>query len=792
MKLSENWLREWVNPDLDTKSLTDLLTMAGLEVDATEKLIPLDKKIVIGRIEEVEPHPNADRLRVCQVSIEKKKLLQIVCGASNAAEGLKVPVAQVGATLPAGQKIKQAELRGISSSGMLCSGLELGLEESSDGLMVFANNAPIGISVNDYLKLDDTTIETDLTPNRGDCLSVAGIAREVSALSGAKLKPFVVKNVPNKSKRKITVTLSAKQECPHYIGRVIENVNPLAETPLWMKERLRRSGLRSHSPVVDVTNYVLLELGQPMHAFDLDKLSGGIKVVKAKSRHKFTLLDGNSVTVEPNTLLITDNKQPLAIAGIMGGQSSAVSDMTKNIFLESAFFSQKAIAGKARSMGLHTDSSHRFERGVDPALQRIAIERATQLLIDIVGGEPGPIVEQKISQYLPKRSSVILRYARLEQILGLKLANSRVQTLLKRLGMSVTASPKGLRIRPPSYRFDIEREVDLIEEVIRVHGYHNIPEHAPKVGLHGIAVPETTVSDKQLRWAMINRDYQEVITYSFVDRQLELALNPAAEPIALANPISADLSVMRTSLWPGLLQAILYNQNRQQNRMRFFEIGRCFMKKGRDDVDEVRSIAGAVTGPAKPKQWGETSRPADFFDVKADVEALLIPAGRGAKIRFKPCQHPALHPGQAAEIHDHRGLIGILGSLHPEIQAKLGLDQPVVLFELAISSLQAAKIPEFRPISRYPAIRRDVAVIVDRRVPAADVEQVTAEAAGELLVKLELFDDYRGEGIDSGRKSLALGLTLQDSSRTLKEVEVEKIMDHVVTALNKKLGAELR
>lgn len=791
MKVSENWLREWVSPDMDARQLADMLTMAGLEVDSLETQKPVSKKIVVGKIEKINPHPNADRLSVCQVNVGRKNQLQIVCGAKNARAGIKVPTALVGARLSVDLEIRKTKLRDIESSGMLCSGKELGLEETSEGLLILDSDAIPGNSINEYLDLKDSIIEIDLTPNRGDCLSIAGIAREVSALSGARFKPLKIKSVTTKSKRKINVSLKAKNECPHYVGRIIENIDPKATTPLWMKEKLRRSGLRSHSPVVDVTNYVLLELGQPMHAFDLDKLDGGIKVVKAKAKQKLVLLDGATVMVEPGTLMIADNKKPLALAGIMGGEASAVTDNTKNIFLESAYFAPEAIAGRARSMGLHTDSSHRFERGVDPTLQKKAIDRATGLLLDIVGGYPGSLIEKKSAAHLPKRKSILLRHARMERLLGLKISKQRVQTLLKRLGMTVTTNAKGFRVTPPAYRFDIEREVDLIEEVVRVHGYHHVPERAPRITIEGADISETRVSDSRIRHAMVAREYQEVITYSFIDPELSKLIDPETKPVALANPISSDMAVMRTSLWPGLLQTVQYNQNRQQNRMRLFEMGHCFIPAGKK-VNEIRKIGGAATGFALKEQWGLPSRDVDFFDIKGDVEAITGLAGSEPHLQFAPIQAPALHPGQAAEITKNGTPIGIIGRLHPKIQSELGLDQPVILFELAISGFQADKIPEFRQISRFPAIRRDLAIVVDIPVPAAKIEQVAKDAAGELLVKLELFDDYRGEGVDSGRKSLALGLILQDSSRTLKEVEVEKIMGHVMTALNKKLGAEIR
>ena len=790
MKLNENWLRQWVSPDLDIQGIGHALTMAGLELDSIESLsVPL-KKVVVGQIESLDPHPDADRLRVCQVNVGSKARLQIVCGAANAAAGMKVPVALVGAELPGGLVIKRAALRGVESAGMLCASAELGLAEESSGLLELPADAPLGQSIVQFLELDDHALEVDLTPNRGDCLSIAGIARELAAVAGARLKPLRIKPVAPGSKSRFPVTVEAQVECPRYAGRVIEGIDVLAKTPVWMSERLRRCGLRSIGPVVDVTNYVLLELGQPMHAFDLDKLHQGIVVRQADTKQQMTLLDGQSIKVPRGALLIADHKGPLALAGIMGGAHSAVSDSTTNIFLESAYFSPDAIAGRARSLGLHTDSSHRFERGVDPGLQRQAIERATALLLEIVGGKPGPVIEVKQSAHLPKRKAVKLRYQRLLDVLGVTLPRPHVQRILKRLGLTVTVSADGWKAVPPGHRFDIEREEDLIEEVARLYGYDAIVPAAPRASLAMKPAPETEIGSRLVGSCLTARGYQEVVSYSFVDPGLQAMLVPERDAPALSNPIAADLSVMRASLWPGLVAAVRHNLNRQQYRVRLFETGRRFEKIGKKTV-EIPTLAGAVSGPVLAKQWGVSERNSDFFDTKADLESVLDLA-KGAEFEFRPGQHAALHPGQTAELIREGCRVGWIGKLHPAIEAKLDISQPLYLFEVDISALQAVKIAEFQEISRYPSIQRDLAIVVDLEVPAESLLRTIRKSAGKLLVNLELFDDYRGEGIDSGRKSLALGLTLQDSSRTLKEVEVDTVITRVVAALQSEHGGQLR
>ncbi len=788
MKISEKWLREWAAPKLDTRALADRLTMAGLEVGAIEPVAPRLEHVVVGEIVSIAPHPSADKLRLCRVNVGKNKILDIVCGAANAAAGMKAPVALEGAVMPNGMKIKKTEIRGATSSGMLCSASELGIAESSEGLLSLDRDARPGMSITEYLELDDATLEIDLTPNRGDCLSVAGVAREVAALTGAGTKPPAVKRVGAKVRRKVSIKLDAGQDCPRYVGRVIGDINPAAVTPLWMKEKLRRSGLRSIHPVVDVTNYVMLELGQPMHAFDLDKLQGAIHARHAVENESLDLLDGKRIKPEPGSLLIADDRQPLALAGIMGGLSSAVSDATRHLFLESAWFRPETISIRARSHGLQTDSSQRFERGVDPELPVRAMERATALLLTIVGGKPGPVVERTARRHLPRVVPVTLRADRIQRLLGMAIPSRTVENILARLGMKLKKSGKNWIVIPPSWRFDIVREVDLIEEIARVHGYDMFPSRQPRMAMVARPAPESDVDSPRLRAALVDRDYQEVITYSFVDPKMQSMLDPGATPLPLANPISADMAVMRTSLWPGLLQAILYNQNRQQTRLRLFEIGRRFLTLNNELTQEY-VLGGAVSGDAAPEQWGMPRRTVDFHDVKSDVEALLALAGMDEAAQFRPIRHAALHPGQAAEILYQGQQLGLVGLLHPAVQAGFGLSQPVILFELRLSLLRQEKLPVFREFSRFPSIRRDIAIIVNETTPAQVVLEWAQKAAGELLVNLELFDEYRGKGVDSGRKSLALGLTLQHSSRTLNETDVEQVMTEVMSTLESKLGA---
>ncbi len=791
MKFNEQWLREWVNPAVDTQTLSHQLTMLGLEVDAIEPVAAAFSGVVVGEVLSVEPHPDADKLRVCRVNVGEAEALQIVCGAANVAAGMRVPAALIGAELP-GLKIKKSKLRGVESFGMLCSAAELGLAESASGLLPLPVDAAPGTCIREYLKLDDVAIEIGLTPNRADCLSVAGIAREAAVVNKMPLQALNVSPVAPTIDERFSVSVEVSTACPRYLGRVIKGINAQAETPLWMRERLRRCGLRSISPTVDVTNYVLLELGQPMHAFDLNKLSGGIQVRMAQQGETLKLLDGQDVTLNAETLVIADANGPVAMAGIMGGDESAVADDTTNIFLESAFFAPLAIVGKARGYGLHTDSSHRFERGVDPELAPKAMERATQLLLEIVGGAAGPVVEVCHHEALPARPSIRLRRERIQRLLGFDAPAQDVRDMLASLQMKVEETADGWQVVPPSFRFDIEIEADLIEEIGRIYGYTQLPTELPVANLRVNLPQEALVDDSAMRKIMTQRGYLEAITYSFVDPGLQALIEPEQKAINLANPISADMSQMRTSLWPGLLQAVSYNYKRQQSRVRLFEIGLKYSLQ-QNEIKEKNFIAGVITGAVAPEQWGQPTAKADFFDVKADVEALLDVTARRQAFEFRAATHPALHPGQCADIIAPGGeTIGRIGALHPSIQLKLGIKQPVFIFEIAVNELRAARLPKFESMSKFPAIRRDLALVVDNEVSAQRVQATIRDVAGDCLTNLQLFDVYSGEGVESGRKSLALGLTFQDSSRTLTDEEIEGMLETILSQLNQKLNASLR
>jgi phenylalanyl-tRNA synthetase beta chain len=793
MKITTEWLSDWVTTGPDIGKVSDTLTMAGLEVDSVEPVSTPISKLVVGKVLSIEKHPNADKLKVCRVDAGKSRPLQIVCGASNVVENMKVVVALVGCTLPNGMQIKSAELRGVKSSGMLCSAAELGMEEESTGLLPLDRNARVGDDAYKVLALDDTVIDIDLTPNRGDCLSIRGVARELAALTGKKLKtPKRGNKVRASAVKNVTVKLTAKKECPRYVGRVIEGIDSSAETPLWMQERLRRCGLRPIHPVVDVTNYVMLELGQPMHGFDLDKLKGSIEVRLSRANEKLQLLTGQTVKLQKNTLLIGDKSGPVALAGIMGGEKTSVDEKTSNVFFESAFFSPDAIAGKARALGLHTDSSHRFERGVDPGLQEEAIEYASILLTRIAGGKAGKLIKMENRPSVPRRSSILLTTEEVNDLLGLELSSQQIETYLTRLGMKLNRRKAGnWLVTPPSYRFDISRDVDLIEEVARVHGYDNLPTLSLQTAADMQPVPDGVLTDSRIRTAMVDHAYHEVITYSFVDPNLQALIDPDTASPRLSNPISEDMAVMRSSLWPGLITAAMHNLNRQQNRVRLFEVGTCFHSKGKQ-VLERDQVAAIAVGEVLPMQWSQKGVDVDFYDIKADLEALFSLARIFGQIRYEPTQNPALHPGQGADLYLKDVKIGCLGRLHPGIQSKLDVEAPIYLFEIEKMALKQINVPEFHQISRYPAIRRDISLVVDAQLPAQAVLDCIRSSAGKLLSDLELFDEYRGEGIDSGRKSLTLGLILQDSSRTLKEEVVETLIGKVLTALQTDLGAELR
>ena len=790
MIISEQWLREWVSPELSTEDLAHQITMAGLEVDAIEPVAGEFSGVVVAEIISAEQHPDADKLRVCQVDTGSGTV-QIVCGAPNARAGLKAPLATVGGILPGDFKIKKAKLRGVESFGMLCAEQELGLSDASEGLMELIPEAPVGADLRDYLKLDDQMIEIGLTPNRADCLGLAGIAREVGLLNDLPVNEPVFEKVRESHSETFPVELLNPERCPKFVGRVIKGIDVSRPSPLWLQEKLRRVGLRSIDAVVDVTNYVMMELGQPMHAFDLGKLQGGILVRAADEGESLDLLDGQTVELKSDTLVIADHRGPVAMAGVMGGQASAVSDATVDLFLEVAFFTPELMAGKARSYGMHTDASHRFERGVDFKLQEKAMERASQLLLEIVGGEAGPLQETAVSGSLPERPDVQLRAGRIEKLLGFSLDGVEVERILSGLGLGVTATGEGWNCTVPSWRFDIAIEADLLEELARVYGYNRLPVTNINANLVIPAKPEQQLGMRGLRGHLAARGYREAITYSFVDPKQQKLFDPGLEPVALTNPISADMAVMRTSLLPGLMGALMRNTNRQQPRVRLFETGLRFLPS-EQGLQQVPTLAMVVTGNRFDEAWTAKAEATDFYDLKGDLESLLeLTRGRRA-FCFVAGQREALHPGQTAMITRDEETIGYIGALHPSICRELGLSSGAFVCEITLSAVLQAELPKFAELSKFPEVRRDLAIVVDKAVPAGELLTNVRAWAGTYLTDLTLFDVYEGKGIDPKRKSLALGLTFRDSSRTLSDEDVNLAVNQVVDSLKKNYKAELR
>ena len=793
MKFSESWLRQLVDPAISVEDLVSQVTMAGLEVDGVEAAAPRISGVVVGEIISVQQHPDADKLRVCQV-LGASEQFQVVCGAPNARVGIKVPFATVGALLPGDFKIKKAKLRGVESFGMLCAQDELGLGDEASGLWELPADAPVGTNLVEYLDLDDMIIEVDLTPNRGDCLSIRGLAREVGVLNKADVTVQDCSAVKATISDVVSVKLNVPKGCARYVGRVMRDLNLAQPTPQWMKERLRRSGIRSLGPAVDVTNYVLLELGQPMHAFDLDKIDGGI-VVNMGANQSLKLLDDSEVIVDADTLVIADHKKVLALAGIMGGSESSVSDQTTDILLESAWFNPLALAGKARLYGKHTDSSHRFERGVDPQLQIAAMERATALMLEICGGSVGPLVVQESAENLPVAAEITLRDARLAQQLGLTIDADEVDDILSRLGLSlVKRSSNSATWLAPSWRFDLTIEQDLVEEVARIYGYNNLPTSTPTMALDLQPNPESQQQPGVFRSQLISRGYQEVITYSFVDPEIQAVVDPGVTPVSLANPISADMAVMRTNLWSGLLSTAAYNLNRQQSRIRIFEMGQCFVPSEEGDLglSQNMMLAGLICGSRAPVGWTSTKDKVDFYDIKGDLEAVFAQTGLAAEFSFTADEHPALHPGQAASICRNGEKIGWIGQLHPKIQKRLGISTEAYLFQVDFSKIEDVRIPSFQEVSKFPEVKRDLAFLVDTSVAAQHLVNSAREAAGKHLIDLKLFDVYQSKDVDSKGKSIALGLTFQDDSRTLTDEEINHAIDSVVSHLAEICGAELR
>lgn len=797
MKFSESWLREFVNPAITTEELVAQMTMAGLEVDSVEAAAADISGVIVGEIVSVEQHPDADKLQVCQVAGDASDtLFQVVCGAPNARAGIKVPFATVGAKLPEGFKIKKAKLRGVESQGMLCAQAELALGDDDSGLWELPLDAAVGQDLIDYLQLNDQIIEVDLTPNRADCLSLLGLAREVGVLNREPVIAPETAAVEVTCDDIVGVTIEAPEACGRYVGRVVRNLDLSKPTPQWMQEKLRRSGIRSLGPAVDITNYVMLELGQPMHAFDLAKISGDI-VVRMGCNEKLVLLDDTTVTLASDTLVIADQTKPLAMAGIMGGNESAVSDTTTDILFESAWFNPLAIAGKARNYGKHTDSSHRFERGVDSELQIVAIERATQLMLAICGGSAGPLSIAEKNDSLPKAAVIQLRDQHLAQQLGVSVSAKEVDEILSRLGLLLQQrdNDAGLWLAP-SWRFDLSIEQDLVEEVARVYGYNNLPVTTPAMAVE-LAVHQEAVKPPQyFRDRLVANGYQEAITYSFVDPELRQALDPETTAVKVANPISQDLSVMRTSLWPGLVNAAIYNLNRQQTRLRLFEVGQCFIPSSSEEAvagfQQNLMIAGLACGSRNPLGWASGKEEMDFYDLKGDFESIFGLEERADLFKFEPFTHPALHPGQTARIIHKDQPVGLIGRLHPQIEADYAINKTVYLFELDVDKIAEFAVPECKDVSKFPEVRRDLAFTVGLSVSADQLLTATKSAAGDNLATLKLFDVYQSKDIENKGKSIALGLTFQHASRTLTDEEINQSINDVIDSLGKQFDAELR
>ena len=789
MKLNERWIREWVDPPIDTEELVARLTAIGLEVESVAPVAGSIKHVTVAEVVGVAPHRGADKLSLCEVDDGGGETHRVVCGAPNVRPGMRSAFARVGARLPDGSKIRRTRIRGEVSQGMLCSARELGLGEEAEGIIEFDAGAPLGEDLVEWLGLDDVVIEVGLTPNRGDCLCIAGVAREVAVASRvAMLRRERVAVVKPRIDDTLPITLDAPQRCPRYVGRVVRGIDPGARSPLWMTERLRRCGVRPLSTVVDVTNYVMLELGQPMHAFDFGRLDSGIRVRNGREGERLKLLDGSVIELDGDSLVIADRSRPVALAGVMGGHESGVGDTTRDVFLESAWFDPRTIALEARRRGMHTDASHRFERTVAPDLQREAMERATKLLVEIAGGEPGPTIEAVDDEHVPRARPIALRRERIRRVLGAEIPAHDVHDILARLGMRVDETQDGWIVIPPPHRPDIGIEVDLIEEVARIVGFANLPGTMPAAELGVTARSESSVDVERLRGRLVDRGYYEAVTYSFVDATLQARIAPALDGVALANPIASDMGVMRTTLWPGLIGAAIYNVNRQQSRIRLFETGLVFISD-RNQIHQPRMIGAIAAGPVVPEQWAHPPRVVDFYDVKGDVEVLLALSGR--VVEFVADTHPALHPGQTATIM-HRGeRIGILGTLHPALASEFKLPG-AVLFELRLESVNTGTLPKFKALSRFPAVRRDLSIMLPEALSASTVRDCVEQAGVGVLENVELFDVYVGEGIDSGMKSISLALTFQSRSRTLDDAEVNTALSAVLDSLTRGLGVALR
>ncbi|MFS7250352.1 phenylalanine--tRNA ligase subunit beta [Rahnella rivi] len=794
MKFSELWLREWVNPAISSEALSDQITMAGLEVDGVEPVAGAFNGVVVGEVVECGQHPNADKLRVTKVNVGGDRLLDIVCGAPNCRQGLKVAVATVGAVLPGDFKIKAAKLRGEPSEGMLCSFSELGISEDHDGIIELPLDAPVGTDIREFLKLDDSTIEISVTPNRADCLGIIGVARDVAVVNQLPLNEPEMKPVAATIDASVSIDVQAPQACPRYLGRVVKGINVQAPTPLWMREKLRRCGTRSIDAVVDITNYVLLELGQPMHAFDLSRINGGIVVRMAQKDEALTLLDGTQAKLKEDTLVIADHQKALAMAGIFGGEHSGVNDETQDVLLESAFFAPLAITGRARRQGLHTDASHRYERGVDPELQFKAIERATALLLSICGGEAGPVIDVTSASDLPKAATITLRREKLDRLIGHHVEDAQVTDILTRLGCDVAHNGDHWVAVAPSWRFDMQIEEDLVEEVARIYGYNNIPDVPVKANLEMTRHREANLSLKRVKNLLVDRGFQEAITYSFVDPKVQALLHPGEDALILPSPISVEMSAMRLSLWSGLLTAVVNNQNRQQSRVRLFESGLRFVPDTQADLGIRQDVmlSGVISGNKNEEHWDLARQAVDYYDLKGDLEAILELTGKMNDVQFRVEANPALHPGQSAAIYLRGERIGFIGVVHPELERKLDLNGRTVVFEMLWDKVADRVLPDAKEISRFPANRRDIAVVVAENVPADDILAECKKVGANQVVGVNLFDVYRGKGVAEGYKSLAISLVLQDTARTLEEEEIAATVAKCVEALKQRFQASLR
>ncbi|MGQ3889877.1 phenylalanine--tRNA ligase subunit beta [Legionella sp. CNM-1927-20] len=791
MKVSENWLREWVNPALNTEQLASVLTMAGLEVDAVNPVAGTFNNVIVAQIIQTKPHPQADRLTLCEVDIGKEKPLKVVCGATNVRAGLKVALAQIGAILPNDLVIKETKIRGELSQGMLCSVAELGLLDTSEGIIELAKDAPLGKDLRDYLALNDSVLDIDLTPNRADCLSVIGVAREVAALTQSSLMPISTTEVKPEIDEVKAVNLVALEACPQYCGRVICGINSQAVTPLWMQERLRRSGQRAIHPIVDITNYVMLELGQPMHAFDFNYLKGDIVVRYSNKNESIELLDGQQLSLPEGVLLIADNKEPLAVAGVMGGAQSAVNETTVDIFLESAFFSPPVIAKVARRFGIFTDSAQRFERGVDPNLQVIAMERATALILEIAGGHAGPTILKKEQQFLPVNQPINFNPLKVKKLTGLDVSEAETKQILTHLGMFITEKEKMWQVTAPSYRFDIHLDVDLVEEVVRLYGYDRIPGSKIVAPLVTGEINLLEVLSIKFNHFFTTRNYYETISYSFVDPELQRIICPNTEALTLLNPISSELSQMRVSMWPGLIASMIHNIHRQQTTIKFYENGVIFNSIN-GKIQEENCVAGLLTGEYSPLSWLEEKRKLDFYDAKGDLEALFRLLHL-KDVYFKPSEHPALHPGKTAEIIWQNQTIGWCGVLHPRIADALDLSDEVILFELKTQALTTSTTTHYCKISKYPQIRRDLSFLVNKNILAEEIKMAVMQIVNpQLLKSFDIFDVYTGKAIPADKKSLAIAITLQDNNRTLIDEEINEIISAIIKELTGKFAITLR